>query len=187
MRRLRILVAVLAIMALALPVSAGGREKVSVNEFGTTIATGGFASINRDTGGVDVDVHLRDLTPGAAITVWFVQFTDCGGDACTGADIALEGNGAIWSKIGGVVNPAGNFNGNSYVAVGEDTGGPVPLPLADAEGAEIHFVVQEHGPALTGADLVAQTTTFMGACGVGEPNEGQCFDPQSAVFLFPTA
>jgi len=173
MRRLRILVAVLAIMALALPVSAGGREKVSVNEFGTTTPTGGTASIVRTPAGVAVNVKLKDLTPGNAITVWFVHFADCGGDACTGADLALDGNGAIWSQIGGIVGRNGQFNQGSFVKVGEDTGGPFPLPLADPLAAEIHLVVQDHGPA-TGDP--AQTSEFMGAC-----NE-VCDDPQAAVF-----
>lgn len=180
MRRLRILVAVLAIMALALPVSAGSREKASVNEYGTTVATGGFISIARQDDGVDIDAHLRDLTPGAAITVWFVHWGDpsvCATTPCTGDDLGKDGNGAIWSTIGGVVNPAGNFNGNGFIAEGDaSSGGPIPVALVDADVAEIHFVVQEHGPALTGAGLVIQTTTFLGNC-------NPCSDPQSAVFL----
>ena len=176
MRRLRILVAVLAIMALALPVSAGGREKASVNEFGTTTPTGGTASIVRTPAGVAVNVKLKDLTPGNALTVWFVHWDDltqCAESGCTGSDLGDPGNGAIWSQIGGVVGRNGQFNQGSFVKVGEDTGGPFPLPLADPLAAEIHLVVQDHGPA-TGDP--AQTSEFMGAC-----NE-VCDDPQAAVF-----
>jgi hypothetical protein len=179
MRRLRISFALAAVMALtlALPASAGGSETVSIGDEGT-------ASIVRTPTGVAVNVALEGLEPGNAITVWFVHFAKCEGP-CTGADLALsDDSGVIWSQIGGVVGSNGQFSQGSFVKEGEDTGSGHPdftVALGDAEAEEIHLVVQDHGPALTGDDLVIQTTTFLGNC------NPTCTDPQFAVFLFPTA
>ena len=195
MRRLRISFALAAVMALtlALPVSAGIRETAPVLKYGTTMETEGSASMVRTPAGVAVNVHLKELTPGNAITVWFVHFNECvDADACNPSDLGIpdSGNGAIWSQIGGVVGRNGQFNQGTFIAVGENTGGPAPVALSNPLGAEIHLVVQDHGPALTGADLVEQTTTFEGGCGNGMPPTSEadgdtCVDVQVVGFLFP--
>jgi hypothetical protein len=135
-----------------------------------------------------VNVKLKDLTPGNAITVWFVHWDDltqCAESGCTESDLGDPGNGAIWSQIGGVVGRNGQFNQGSFVKVGEDTGGPIPVALENPLGAEIHLVVQDHGPA-TGDP--AQTSTFHSGCDspAVDPEDRVwptvCEDPQAAVF-----
>jgi hypothetical protein len=59
--------------------------------------------------------------------------------------------------------------------------------LQNPEGAEIHLVLHDHGKAMTGADLWAQLTTFLGGC-PGLPNPfpttgpGDLMDCQSIQF-----
>ncbi|MCH7902038.1 MAG: hypothetical protein IH818_14200 [Acidobacteria bacterium] len=196
MRRLRISFALAAVMALtlALPASAGAREKAPVNEFGTTIATGGFISIDRNADDVDVNIYLRDLNPGNAYTVWAVVWnipSECASDdGCVEDDLFVANNAIFFSGVGGVANGGGVLNGNTVLVEGATQTGPfVNVGLTNAEGAEIHFVVQDHGPASDDAGtLMAQTGTFHGGCDspAVDPEDRiwptVCNDPQATAF-----
>lgn len=177
-RALVLLIALLTALALAVPVSAGVREKSALFEFETGEATRGFTSLKRNVDSVDVSVHVRELTPGNAETLWAVVFNNpdgCSAPGCGEDDIfddspdgfnddgiAAAKISVFWAGFGGVANGGGNLNGNitiqEEVSPGQVLFGP---GLLDAEAAEIHFVVQDHG-ASTGNPL--QTTTFMGDC-----------------------
>ena len=99
----------------------------------------------------------------------------------------------LWSGAGAVTNPAGRLSLGGGLAEGEVPDGPnqvvigrgddgalVPLSpvtgLEDALGAEVHIVVQDHGPAHEDQTLRdMQLTQFMGAC------NPDCVDIQFAV------
>jgi len=99
----------------------------------------------------------------------------------------------VWAKTGGVANPAGRLALDGGLDVGEvpntgpgikvvighpDDGALVPSPVTGLEttAAEIHLVIQDHGPAHSDPDLLElQTTSFMGAC------NPDCVDVQFAV------
>jgi hypothetical protein len=99
----------------------------------------------------------------------------------------------VWAKTGGVANPAGRLALDGGLDVGEiPNGGPgikvvigllsdgalVPGPVTGLEttAAEIHLVIQDHGPAHSDPALLElQTTSFMGAC------NPDCVDIQFAV------
>lgn len=99
----------------------------------------------------------------------------------------------VWAKTGGVANPAGRLALDGGLGVGEvPNGGPgfkvviglpadgalVPGPVTGLEttAAEIHLVIQDHGPAHSDPALLElQTTSFMGAC------NPDCVDIQFAV------
>ena len=99
----------------------------------------------------------------------------------------------VWAKTGGVANPAGRLALDGGLGVGEvPNGGPgikvviglpsdgalVPGPVTGLEttAAEIHLVIQDHGPAHSDPSLLGlQTTSFMGAC------NPDCVDIQFAV------
>jgi hypothetical protein len=196
MKRVRIVVALAAVMALAfaIPASAGARDKVGMIDFGNGDPVKGHISIDRGADSVDVNAHLRGLNPGHAFTVWAVIWNDptkcdsgCGED-----DLGVDDNVVIFSGIGGVANGGGNLNGNSTLPSSGGTG-PINGGVTETENAEIHFVVQDHGPASDdAATLLAQTTTFEGGCGDGEPptppnlgadEDDTCLDVQAAIFL----
>jgi hypothetical protein len=190
MTRLRIVFALAAVMALtfALPANAGAREKVGMIDFGTGVPVAGHISIDRGAESVDVNVHLRDLNAGHAFTVWAVIWNDpgeCLTRPCSENDLGRlgTGNAVIFSGMGGVANGGGNLNANSTITSGD---GPIPGEVTNLSGAEIHFVVQDHGMASANPDtLLLQTTTFEGGCGKGVPPTAppdKCVDVQAAVF-----
>ena len=156
-------------------------------DFGTGVSVKGHISIDRGAESVDVDAHLRGLNPGNAFTVWAVIWNDPENcvDGCGEDDLGRPGTESvvIWSGIGGVANGGGNLNANTTITDGD---GPIPGGVTDTEGAEIHFVVQDHGEASDdAATLILQTTTFEGGCGDRVPPTAPpdtCVDVQAAVF-----
>jgi len=197
--RLRVLFALAAVLALiiAVPASAGARDKVGMIDFETHESVKGHISIDRGTDSVDVNVHLRGLDPGDAFTVWAVVFNsplDCVDEGCGEDDLPTKdkpGTGdpaVIFPGVGGVANGGGNLNGSSTIGEGED-GAPGQILLSflkDVDVAEIHFVVQDHGEAFDDVDeLLKQTTMFEYGCGDEVPptaSPDKCVDVQAAIF-----
>lgn len=185
-RRLVMILAVVAmVMGLMAPAWAGARDKSGMIDFGTGAPVAGHISIDRGADSVDVNAHLRGLNAGHAFTVWAVVWNvpgNCDG-GCGEDDLGVDGNVVIFSGIGGVANGGGNLNANSTLTSGV---GPIPGAVTDTAGAEIHFVVQDHGMASDdAATLLLQTTTFEGGCGNGVPPTAPpetCVDVQAAVF-----
>lgn len=143
--------------------------------------------------------------------VIFNQPENCSDGVCGENDIFIGGNpdnGPDFGQIedvrlsvvyaaGAVANPAGRIMldgglqegqvpaGVGQVVIGHSDDGPlIPSPvtgLEDVMRAEIHLVLQDHGPAWSDPALRAQqTSSFMGAC---NPNPDSCVDPQFAVHL----
>ena len=187
MKRVQIVFALAAVMALvfAIPAHAGARDKAGMIDFSTGEPVAGHISIDRGDDSVDANVHLKGLNPGHAFTVWAAIWNDPGKCAggCGEDDLGVAGNVVIFSGIGEVANGGGNLNGNTTLTSGT---GPIPGEVTDVEGAEIHFVVQDHGEASDdAATLLLQTTTFEGGCGDGMPPTAPpetCVDVQAAVF-----
>ena len=188
MKKARIVFALAAVMALvsAIPANAGARDKAGMINIDGTDPVRGHISIDRGAESVDVNAHLRGLNPGHAFTVWAVIWNDpleCDG-GCDEGDLGATGNVVIFSGIGGVANGGGNLNGNGTLTEGT---GPIPGAVTDGQNAEVHFIVQDHGPASDDpATLLLQTTTFEGGCGNGMPPTAPpdtCVDVQAAVFL----
>jgi hypothetical protein len=195
--RLRVSFALAAVLALtiAVPASAGARDKAGMIDFtGAGAPVAGHISISRGAESVDVNVHLRDLNAGHAFTVWAVIWNDpgvCASSPCTENDLTKSGNAVIFSGMGGVANGGGNLNANSTITTSGIPTGPIPGDgLTNPSGAEIHFVVQDHGMASSvPAELLDQTTLFEGGtvdgCGDGFPPttpEEECVDVQATIF-----
>ncbi|HEX9853733.1 MAG TPA: hypothetical protein VGC47_00250 [Acidimicrobiia bacterium] len=209
MRRITTVLSVITLFLLALPQAAlaGSKEKQPIIEFATEQeVTGSFSMLDRQSDGVATKIRTR-VTGGNAYTAWYVIFNnpdDCSGDC--GEDDIFNADGSpnfetinaarisvVWTKTGGVANPAGRLALNGGLGVGEvPNGGPgikvviglpsdgalVPSPVTGLEttAAEIHLVIQDHGPAHSDPALLElQTTSFMGAC------NPDCVDIQFAV------
>lgn len=169
---------------------------------------GTWSTLTRYENGVAMTLHTSGLTPGNVVTTWWVIFNEpanCSDGACGENDIFVpdEAGEVIVGENGPELNMAqieavqisvlgatGNLipdNGEGHYAawlgVGEVPGVVFGPALQDPAGAEIHLVLQDHGPMQ--ADIFdTQITTFHGGCDAAFPNE-PCQDVQFAVHLPP--
>ncbi|MGI9623390.1 MAG: hypothetical protein ACR2PK_11180 [Acidimicrobiales bacterium] len=168
----------LALALLGAPAGAAGTDNSPLQSFedGSAIGKGAHTSLKRSSDSIDVAVHSRNLVPGNAYTVWLAIFNDPAGcvDGCDGGDVFPGSPAAvsvIWSGVGGVANGGGNLNARASLSEGNPEGyqqlftslgaGALDPGFVDAEGAEIHMIVRDHGPSTGSAD---QVSTFEGEC-----------------------
>lgn len=164
---------------------------------------GGSARLSTNQEGARLQLQTVNLTPGDAVTIWWVIFNNpeaCAGypdEACTLDDIM--GNtagvgGEIGYATGHVIGGDGRGNFAAHLPVG-------PVPNAwfgngfdNPTGAEIHVVVHTHGPAIPGL-VDEMISTFRAGCqddwfinenhpahGDGTPGPNECVDLQFGVF-----
>ncbi|MDT8342672.1 MAG: hypothetical protein RQ751_14270, partial [Longimicrobiales bacterium] len=138
----------------------------------------GTASLNRNRNGATFTYRAAELEPGHTYTVWWVVFENpaaCGEDGCNGADLLTEGVGGtvFGPAAGGIAGEDGRatFAGSSLTPPSEVldlNGDGVPDgdgSLDDTQGAEVHLVVRDHGPAIPGR-VPEQIGSFLGGCDV---------------------
>ncbi len=201
MRRFRILfvLVVLASLVTALvpgPADAGGRHHKRQRTVSPVMwewddaTVVGRSSLVRTEDGLKVRLRTSGLTPGDAVTMWIAFFTNpeaCSTTPCSRpADIGNPATGAdLYYADGAVVGRHGRVTFTGMLRVGQDYGslkdevGNVPgVLLTDPFGSEVAIALHTHGPALTGADLEEQLTTFLGGCDVftGVAGFAQGFD-----------
>ena len=171
-------------------------------------------AIWRDEGGVSFEVRTTGLVKGHGLTVWFFSYDNpeaCifgngnEGTRCTRADLLLNpaAQGSLmWGRAGEFVSSNGltTFTGRrpanttpcvtEPAVVDEDCSGVlIGRGLLNPLGAEIHFMLRDHGPDQEGIE--DETTTINGGCdpltyhglpgfgpGWGTPGNFACYDPQ---------
>lgn len=190
----------IAVLALAAPVGAAGtarRASSDVFVFGTTDQVpGAGTSLTRANDGVSFTLHTT-LPAGNAETVWWIIFnnpSECTSPAGPGLScglgdvVALFETGdnpaeiAILNADGRVVPPTGDVAFSGQLSVGSAGPGETLVPggLTNPLGAEIHLIVDDHGPAASDQQTRwFQTHTLSQGCG---PNGDQCSDVQDAAF-----
>lgn len=200
-RRFLVLLMVLGLMLIAAAPSAGAKatDNSPLQNFSddSLVGKGAHTTLQRTADAVSDKIRSRNLIPGNAYTVWLVIFNDPSGcsDPCGENDLDdLTGDpSVIWSGAGGIANPAGNLNMSGYLSEGNPQGYQqlftdlgVPDPgFVDAEGAEIHNIVRDHGPATGNPD---QVSTFEGDCtpassfGLGSGTY-ECEDVQFSIHM----
>jgi hypothetical protein len=180
-------------------------EHVRMQRFSdTSVIQGTFSELERDEDGVEMSIDTLQLTPWSTYTVWWVVFNNpeyCVGP-CDGTDLLpFGGDPLVDSSVlyadGGFAKSEGRVRFGGTLAEGYIPGLPGQIlfgpGLLDAEGAEVHLVVRDHGPEQAGL-LFDQTNTFMGGCiydPVNDPppptwgTEGTfaCEDVQLAIHL----
>jgi hypothetical protein len=152
---------------------------------GDSVIPGTGSILVRTKEGVGMTLHSFGLVPGNAYTAWFVIFNnpkECATNPCSGADVANPHvRAAVLYATGQIAPEDGTADFGAFRAV-DDTAGQsgvgTAMALEKPLKAEIHLVVRSHGPALDGADLQAQLSTFNGAC---PPNN--CINVQVAPHL----
>lgn len=201
MRKLVILGAalgVLAAMGLVITASAANSFKVvPVVKFNTTeVVPFAGAQLARTDSAVSGFIYSVGIQPHHAYTAWWVVFNNpagcvggCGLDdvlATVGenannnpADIGVFYADGKYVGVIGAVGLGGTLRegDTSYcVPAGDGPFSALCNPLVDANTAQIHLVVRDHGPMVPG-QIAAQTSSFTGGCGVNA-----CANVTAAIF-----
>lgn len=186
-RTLLIAVAALAVMAV-MPAAGASHDNQTTKERSTWWWDGGSRTgrsvLTRGQGGLEASYGGEGLTPGDAVTLWFIIFNNPEGCATSPCSIPADvfnpdARADFHWGDGRVVGPSGNAMFNGSLPVGQtttsgkvETGLGEAVALDDPRGAEVVLALHSHGPALTGSDLVAQLTSFTGGCMVFNGPDG---------------
>ncbi len=152
--------------------------------------SGSHAQLVTTDSGASLQVQTSGLTPGHAVTVWWVIFNypeNCSGGVC-GADDAFPppGNVAAGASVsfatGHVIGGSGRANFGAHISAG-GSAAPWTVGLLEPRTAEYHFVLRDHGPALPGI-VNEQILTAGGGCNNIPPFTGDftCVDVQAGMF-----
>ncbi len=143
--------------------------------------------------GATLRVQTSGLTPGHALTVWWVIFNNpenCtdGGDGVCGFGDAFPppGNEAAGASVsyaaGNVIGGSGKGQFGAHISAGGDAA-PWKFGLVNPRTAEYHFILRDHGPAIPGI-VNEQINTAGGGCNNIPPKTGDytCVDIQAGMF-----
>lgn len=154
--------------------NSNGKAKISVNQLLTfsnqEVIPGGGSMLLRSGKDVYMSLHAAGLTPGTAVTAWWVFFNNpkkCATTPCSVADLSnAEVQASLVNATGRIVGADGTADFGAFKSVGDTTGAFTGPGLLNASKAEIHLVVRSHGPAiLDDADqLKQQLSIFNGGC-----------------------
>ena len=152
--------------------------------------------------GASAMIETGGLTPGNAVTMWFVAIQnpeDCAANPCTPVEamgMADQMNTVATNGGGAVVGADGRVRISAFLPTGNVARNFYDTAFTDPETSEYHLVVHDHGPLLP--ELAAdQLSSFRGGCtadsvppfypessrtdGEGGPNT--CVSRQVALFV----
>ena len=124
--------------------------------------SGGTSTLVRAADGLSFDLNSTGLRRNAPYTVWWVAFNpgnECisSTDPCScTADSLRPGLDSVFYATGAMTDQLGTANFSGHVNYGEVPTGYDQVPFGGLFGAgidlgaEIHFVIRDHGPALRG-------------------------------------
>ncbi|RMF79023.1 MAG: hypothetical protein D6737_12875 [Chloroflexi bacterium] len=173
-------VVLLLVFALPASVLAMPQDADALNVLFSDPGVVDSASLVRNANGLSMNIKASGLTPGNAVTVWWII------DNNPNDAIFFDG---ICNAAGHIVGNSGKYNAGSHLGLNEPSedfcmstiveGGPA---LTNPLGATVILVVQEHGPHLTGQDLISQFNYPGDPLGNCNPD---CIDVGDALFLAP--
>ncbi len=151
---------------------------------------GSWARLVTNDQGATLQVKTSGLTPGHAVTVWWVVFNNpegCSDGEC-GADDAFpppgntEAGASVSFAAGHVIGGSGKANFGAHISAGGEAQ-PWPVGLLNPRTAEYHFILRDHGPAIPGL-VDEQISTAGGGCNNIPPFTGEytCVDVQAGRF-----
>ncbi len=151
--------------------------------------------------GIFVNIDTNSLTPGNVHTLWLVVINNpaaCEGDTCTSKDV-LKRSEIVDSDVGYAGGVIVDENGDARFAYhqteGALNGGWFGAGLKASDAAEVHLVVNDHGPVIEGR-VDQMLATYRDGCtdesipapmpdtarAQGEAGPNQCRLMQFAVF-----
>jgi hypothetical protein len=186
--------AVLVVMMMIAGVAVAGHlqpsntDSQNVYWFADETDTGGDSFLTRTEGMLLASVEAAGLEPGDAYTVWWVVFNNpagcsapCGEDDIFTAEGDLNVPGVIAAEIG-IGNATGNIAKSDGTAEfgarlkrndGDASGHQILFPAglagdsvltASGDDAEVHLIIQGHGQARGGPQLLSQLTFVETGC-----------------------
>lgn len=188
--------------------NAGGSTQTSEmhNFSDASVIANTEATLVRLDGGVHVTIDTAGLTPGHAVTAWFVVFNspeNCSGGECGEDDIfTLDGDGkfvlnadgsppmnmdgleaaniSVLRAAGIIIDDSGRSRFMGSLVVGDVSEAIFGGGLVDTHLAEVHIVIRDHQEAITGS-ANEMVNSLNGGCADEFPN-APCEDLQFAVF-----
>jgi hypothetical protein len=156
--------------------------------------------------GIYMAVDTVEMTPGHAVTMWFVLFNkpgNCSGGECGEDDIFnLDAKGKFIENADGsppmnmkgieaasislhradglIIDVGGAANFRGHLPIGDTTEAVFGHGLIDAHAAEVHAVIRSHKKVIPGK-ASEMVSSMDGGCAADWPNE-PCEDLQFAVF-----
>lgn len=181
-RHVTMLLAVIAVLlAVVLPAAASGAEIQTTGVFWhaqqaamgkTGTVAGASAQIVRNDNGIAYRLSTTDLTEGNAYTLWVVVINNpafCAADPCTAGEIF---NPASRSQVrfgaGHVAGASGNGTFAGQISEGSLSGWLPNGSLEDSRVADIHLVINDHGPALA-EFMPSMIHSYRGGCSNASP------------------
>jgi len=166
--------------------------------------SGASASLVRNGNGIAYRLNTNSFDPGGAYTLWLVVINNpaaCAAIPCTAADIILnpDTRSQVRYAAGNVAGGSGKGTLAGHVNVGPISGWLPGRTLEDPLTAEIHLVVNHHGPMIPEM-MPGMIQTYRGGCSGaspfppvfpasaladGEAGPNICRLFQAAVFLAP--
>jgi hypothetical protein len=161
----RKLFGMLIIVLLATPVFALSASAESAQYTGAYVEThpsqgpvtrvgGGRASVIANDAGIDVSIQTSQLVARSAHTLWIVVINKpelCLTSPCTPTDILFRTETVDANVVygsGHVVGRSGKATFSAHLPIGEVAGGWYDNPFTNPRGAEVHLVINDHGPVI---------------------------------------
>ena len=127
------------------------------------------ASLEISSKQVVAELSTRELSPGHAYTLWFVVVNTpaaCASRPCTAADILKNTDtvqaDARWAA-GAIADESGTLDLKARIETGTWPHSWFRRGLTNPMGAEIHLVLNDHGPVIAGREQT-MTTTYRDGC-----------------------
>ena len=135
-----------------------------------TEVAGATARLARHDTGIFANFETSGLTPGNVHTIWFVVVNDpakCETPfACTSKDVLKRSDVVASDVTGGagvVVGEDGTASFTWHQSEGAIDGGWFEAGLVEADKAEIHLVINDHGPLIEGREF-DMLTSYRDGC-----------------------
>ncbi len=173
----------------------------SANPHLSVIGDGARATLTRTSSGISYSIDTHSLRSGHGYTAWVVVINDpaaCASNPCAPADILTnpDTDSQVTYGTGRVAGSSGQGGFGGHLARGPLPAGWLPdQGLDDPRGAEIHLVLNDHGPKLA-QFMPGMIRTYRAGCtdaslppifpasakADGEPGPNTCRLWQAAVF-----
>jgi hypothetical protein len=182
-RHISLLLAVMAVLfAVVAPAAATGAEHQTAGvswhaqqagQGKSGPVAGASATVVRNDNGIAYRLNTKGLEEGNAYTLWLVVVNNpsaCVFTPCSAADIInnSDSDSQVRFAAGHVAGASGNGTFAGHVSEGPLSGWLPDRTLEDGRGAEVHLVVNDHGPAIP-EHMPDMIHTYRGGCSDASP------------------